>query len=72
MARQRPLQAVKAAANQANYTASEARKLIDELRDGFTIYMVRPKGNPNTLMDFAMGRCDELPIAFRVEPKERK
>jgi hypothetical protein len=72
MARQRPLQAVKSAANQANYTASEARALIRELRDGFTIYMIRVKGNPNTPMDFLLGRCDELPIALKVEPKERK
>ena len=72
MARQRPLQAVKAAANQANTAAYEARQLIEELKDGFTIYLVRPKGNPHTLLDFATGKCDELPLAVRVEPMERK
>lgn len=78
MARKRPLQevgragqAVQGTAAQANRTLAEIRQFVEELKNGFTIYAIRSPGNDNTIMDFVMGRCDELPVAFKVEPKER-
>jgi hypothetical protein len=76
MARQRPLQAVKKAAANADRTIdvlrADLRALIAELQDGVTIRVIKDRSSPHTVMDFVMGQCDELPIAFRVEPKERQ
>jgi hypothetical protein len=76
MNRQRPLQAVKSAANNADRTLDvlreDARALMAEIQNGVTIRVIRDPSSPHTIMDFVMGRCDELPIALRVEPKERK
>ena len=79
MARARPLQqvgkagqAVQNTAAQANRTLAEVRDFIEELKNGFTIYAIKAPGNDNTIMDFVMGRCEELPVAFRIEPKERE
>ena len=72
----RPLQAVKQAAVNADRTIdvlrADLRALIAELQDGVTIRVIKDRSSPHTVMDFVMGRCDELPIAFRVEPKERQ
>jgi hypothetical protein len=74
MARQRPLQAVKSAANNANYTVdvlrADARALMAEIQNGVTIRVIKDKSSPHTIMDFVLGRCDELPIALKVELKE--
>ena len=72
----RPLQAVKQAAVNADRTIdvlrADLRALIAELQDGVTIRVIKDRSSPHTVMDFVMGQCDELPIAFRVEPKERQ
>ena len=72
----RPLQAVKQAAANADRTIdvlrADLRAMIAELQDGVTIRVIKDKSSPHTVMDFVMGRCDELPIALKVEVKERK
>ena len=76
MARQRPLKAVKSAANNADRTIhvlrADARALMAEIQNGVTIRVIRDPSSPHTIMDFVMGKCDELPIALKVELKERK
>ena len=75
MTRQRPLQAVKSAANNADRTLdvlrADARALMAEIQNGVTIRVIKDKTSPHTVLDFVTGKCDELPIAFRVELKER-
>ena len=72
----RPLQAVKQAAVNADRTIdvlrADLRAMIAELQDGVTIRVIKDKSSPHTVMDFVMGKCDELPIALKVEVKERK
>lgn len=72
MARTRPLQKVGQAGKAVEQAANQINAMTRELRDGFTIYVQKAPGNDNTIMDFVMGKCDELPVAFRFEPKERK
>jgi hypothetical protein len=71
----RPLQAVKSAAINADRTIDllrgDLRELIAELQNGITIRVIKDKASPHTILDFMAGGCDELPIAFRVELKER-
>ena len=71
MARQRPLQKVGKAGEAVEQAAWQVNALARELKDGFTVYVQKAPDNPNTIMDFIMGRCNELPIALRFEPKER-
>jgi hypothetical protein len=72
----RPLQAVKSAAVNADRTLdvlrADARALMAEIQNGVTIRVIRDKSSPHTIMDFVLGRCDELPIALKVDLKERK
>ena len=74
MTRQRPLQAVKSAANNADRTLdvlrADARALMAEIQNGVTIRVIKDKSSPHTIMDFVLGRCDELPIALKVGLKE--
>ena len=71
----RPLQAVQRAANNADRTMdvlrADLRALLAEVQNGVTIRVIRDKTSPHTILDFVTGKCDELPIAFRVEVKER-
>ena len=71
----RPLQAVKQAAVNADRTIdvlrADLRALLAEIQNGVTIRVIKDKSSPHTVMDFVMGRCDELPIALKVEVKER-
>jgi len=71
MARTRPLQQVGQAGEAVEQAAWQVNALIRELRDGFTIYVQKAPGNEHSVMDFVTGRCDELPVCFRFEPKER-
>ena len=71
MIRKRPLQKVGQAGEAVEQAAYQVNALARELRDGFTVYIQKAPGNENTVMDFVMGRCDELPVALRFEPKER-
>jgi hypothetical protein len=43
-----------------------ARALLDQLQDGVTIEIV--KTGEASLMDFAMGKADTLPICLRLKP----
>ena len=52
----------------AQLTLAAFKELADELTDGVNFKIVR-KGNAS-LMDFVMGKVDELPIEIRVVPKE--
>jgi len=69
MARQRPLQAVKSAANNANYTVDvlrgEARAFFARLKQGVNVTFVR-KGNARW-MDFLTGKAKEFPIGLKVD-----
>jgi len=71
----RPLQLVKQAAVNADRTIdvlrADLRALLAEIQNGVTIRVIRDKTSPHTILDFVSGKCDELPIAFRVEVKER-
>ena len=71
----RPLQAVKQAAVNADRTIdvlrADVRALLAEIQNGVTIRVIKDKSSPHTVMDFVLGRCDELPIALKVELKER-
>jgi hypothetical protein len=71
MGKVRPLQKVGQAGAAVEQAAIQANLLMREFRNGFTVYVQRAPGNENTIMDFVMGRCDELPIALKIEPKER-
>ena len=73
----RPIKtAVEGVASNANYTLNvlraDARALIAELQDGMTIRVIRDPSSSHNIMDFVLGKCDELPIAFKIEPKEQK
>ena len=67
----RPLQAVKQAAVNADRTIDllrgDLRELLAELQNGVTIRVIRDKASPHTVLDFVTGKCDELPIAFKIE-----
>ena len=67
----RPLQAVKQAAVNADRTIDllrgDLRELLAELQNGVTIRVIRDKDSPHTVLDFVTGKCDELPIAFKIE-----
>ena len=71
----RPLQAVKQAAVNADRTIdvlrADLRALLAEVQNGVTIRVIRDKTSPHTILDFVTGKCDELPIALKVEVKER-
>jgi hypothetical protein len=45
-------------------TLAAAVELIDDIQDGVTLTVVRE--GDNSIMDFVMGRCDELPIGIKV------
>jgi hypothetical protein len=72
----RPLQAVKQAAVNADRTIdvlrADLRALLAEVQNGVTIRVIRDKTSPHTILDFVTGKCDELPIALKVEVKERQ
>ena len=72
----RPLQAVKNAAVNADRTIdvlrADLRALLAEVQNGVTIRVIKDKSSPHTIMDFVMGKCDELPVALKVEIKERQ
>ena len=72
----RPLQAVKQAAVNADRTIdvlrADVRALLAEVQNGVTIRVIKDQSSSHTIMDFVMGQCDELPIALKVELKERK
>ena len=53
-----------AAALHANITLSLADSLIMELKDGVSLKLVRT--GEETIMDFVMGRCKELPIEVQL------
>jgi hypothetical protein len=76
MARQRPLQAVKSAAVNADRTIdvlrADLRALLAEIQNGVTIRVIKDKSSPHTIMDFVMGQCDELPVALKIEVKDRQ
>lgn len=72
----RPIKkAVEGVAGNANATINvlraDLRELIAELQDGVTIRVIKDKSSPHTILDFVTGKCDELPIALKVEMKER-
>ena len=71
----RPLQLVKQAAVNADRTIdvlrADLRALLAEIQNGVTIRVIRDKTSPHTILDFVSGKCDELPIALKVEVKER-
>ena len=71
----RPLQAVKQAAVNADRTIdvlrADLRALLAEVQNGVTIRVIKDKTSPHTILDFVTGKCDELPIALKVEVKER-
>jgi len=72
----RPLQAVKSAAVNADRTIdvlrADVRALLAEIQNGVTIRVIKDKSSPHTVLDFVTGKCDELPIALKVDLKERK
>jgi hypothetical protein len=72
----RPLQAVKNAAVNADRTIdvlrADLRALLAEVQNGVTIRVIRDKTSPHTILDFVSGKCDELPVALKVEIKERQ
>jgi len=54
--------------NAAQATLGAFQALADELTDGVNFKIVR-KGDAS-IMDFVMGKVDELPFQIRVEPQE--
>lgn len=66
----RPLQQVGIAGKAVEQAAYRFSNLMNELQDGFTIYV--QSHSDDSVMDFVTGKVKELPISFRVEPRERK
>ena len=45
-------------------TLAAAVELIEDIQDGVTVLVVRE--GDKSIMDFVMGKCDELPIGFKI------
>lgn len=66
----RAADSVNAAANAGRHTANTATHLLNELLDGFRFKLVRDPEADGSVMDFVLGKIDELPVQVQIEVME--
>ena len=55
---------------QTNYTLWILQELLKDVQDGVHVKLVRV--GDDTIMDFLLGRCDELPLEIEIDVREEE